>query len=88
MEKILICYKFENLPLSKRNQFKRALFGAKEKTHGGKYTAITKGFLSDKYFEKPVRSVIIIDNQDKEEVLQILEKFNATIQIYRILPIT
>ena len=86
MNKILICYKFEDLPLSKRNQFKRKLFGAIEKTHRGKYTSSTKGFLSDKHYEKPIRSVIIIQEQDKEGTLQILREFKAKTYIFKILP--
>lgn len=84
MTKILICYKFENLPLSKRNQFKRKLFGAEEKTHKGRYTAVTKGYLSEKLYEKPIRSVIITSKKYIKKIIQILKEFNAQYWIFEI----
>lgn len=84
MEKIIICYKFEDLPLSKRNQFKRKLFGAEEKTHRGKYTTKIKGYLSDKKYEKPIRSAIIINKKHKEAIIRILKQFNAQTRIFQI----
>lgn len=84
MEKIIICYKFKDLPLAKRNQFKRKMFGAEEKTHGGKYTTKIRGYLSDKEYEKPIRSVIIINKKHKNGIMQILKQFNAETRIFQI----
>ena len=82
--KLLICYKFINMKPADRNKFKRKLFGAEEKTHGGRYIAKTKGYLSDKQYEKPVNSVIIIDKHHKQGIIKILKSFNAKINIYSI----
>lgn len=72
------------MKLSDRNKFKRKLFGAEEKTHGGKYSAKTKGYLSDKKYEKPVRSVIIINERYEKGVLKILRDFGAEVKTYTI----
>ena len=85
MVRILICYSFKNMKLSDRNKFKRMMFGTKEKTHGGKYIAITKGILSNKQYQKPIRSVIIINQNIKNEVLEVLNKFNANYWVYNII---
>ena len=85
MKKVIICYKFENFPLSQRNRFRRKMFGSKEQTHGGKYTAETQGFLSDKEYEKPVRSVLIINSGDVKGILKILDEFKAKHWIFHIL---
>jgi hypothetical protein len=84
MANVLICYKFENMKTADRNKFKRKLFGSEEKTHFGRYTAITKGYLSNKKYKKPIRSVIIINEKDKKEVIKILEEFNAIIFLYKL----
>lgn len=84
MEKIIICYKFKDLPLAKRNQFKRKMFGAEEKTHRGKYTTKIRGYLSDKEYEKPIRSVIIINKKHKNGIMQILKQFKAETRIFQI----
>jgi len=82
MAKILICYWFENLPLSKRSSFKRKLFGDEVKTHRGKYISKIKGYLTDKVFERPVRSTVIISENDKKGVLKILDKFEAKYKLF------
>lgn len=84
MERILICYTFEKMRLAERNKFRRKMFGAIEQTHSGKYTAITKGFLSNKNYDKPVRSVVIIQNKDKNGVIKILKEFGAKIRVFKI----
>ena len=84
MTKILICYKFEKMKLSNRNKFKRKLFGSEEKTHMGKYINTTKGYLTGKKYEKPVRSVIVINKKYKSKIIQILKEFNAEIIIYEV----
>ena len=83
-QKVLICYKFTNMKLSDRNKFKRKLFGAEEKTHKGRYIATTKGYLTDKNYMKPVRSVIIISKIHEKGVMKILNEFNAEISRYQI----
>ena len=82
MKKIMICYWFENLPVSKRIQFKRKLFGSMEKTHGGKYITKIKGYLTGKKIEKPIRSMVIISENDKKGVLKILKEFGAKHKLF------
>jgi hypothetical protein len=84
VQKILICYKFKNMKLKDRSKFKRKLYGSIEKTHGGKYITKIQGILSNKDYEKPVRSVIIIDKKDQNEVIKLLKEFNAEIKIFTI----
>lgn len=72
------------MKLSDRNKFKRKLFGAEEKTHGGIYSAKTRGYLSNKKYEKPVRSVIIINERYEKGVLKILRDFGAEVKTYTI----
>jgi hypothetical protein len=84
MVKNIICYKFENMKSSEGIKFKRKLFGAKEKTHRGKYIAVTEGFLTNKEYEKPVRSVIIIEKHYTEGIVKILKEFNANFWIFDI----
>lgn len=83
-KKVLICYWFRNIHYVKRKQFHRKLFGTKEKTHRGKYTAVTQGFLSDKKFEKPIRSVIIIEKKHLDNILKILRQFGGNFRIFKI----
>jgi hypothetical protein len=85
IQKILICYKFKNINPVMRKQFDRKLYGSIEKTHGGKYTTKIQGILSDKIYEKPVRSVIIIDKKDQNEVIKLLKEFQAEFEIFKII---
>lgn len=73
------------MKLSERNKFKRKLFGAEEKTQGGRYFTKTKGYLSDKKYEKPVRSVIIVNEKYEKRVLKVLREFGAEVRTYTIL---
>lgn len=84
MQKIIVCYKFKDMSLKDRNKFRRSLFGGIEKTHGGRYKTEFKGFLSDKNYEKPVRSVLVIDKNDLKGAEKILKSFKAEYFIYEI----
>lgn len=86
-EKMLICYRFEKIHYVKRRQFDRKLFGSEEKTHHGKYTTLFKGYLSSKEYERPVRSVIIVEEKYLNDILTILKEFGAQTKIFRILEI-
>ena len=84
--KILICYSFEKIDPVRRKQFDRKMFGTVEKTHKGKYKNEIKGLLTDKEFKRPVRSVIIFDEEQKSKVIRLLKKFSAHTDAYRVIP--
>jgi hypothetical protein len=84
-QKLMICWNFKNLPPKNRNKFRRLLFGSKELSHNGKYNTTVNGILTNKNYEKPIRSAIIIDETDKNEVIEILKMFNAKIRTFKIL---
>jgi len=83
-QKKLICYKFEKISSVKRKQFDRELFGTIEKSHNGKYITKIKGYLTDKNFRKPVKSTILIENENIKKVSKILEKYNAIYELFKI----
>ncbi|MDI6738270.1 MAG: hypothetical protein QME12_07210, partial [Nanoarchaeota archaeon] len=64
----------------------RKMFGTIEKTHQGKYKNEIKGLLTDKEFKRPVRSVIIFNEEYKNKVLRLLKEFSAKIEIYKVIP--
>ena len=84
IKKILICYKFEKMDPVKRKQFDRELFGTIEKSHEGKYITTTKGYLSDKKFRKPVKSTILTEKSNAKKILDILNKYNATYELFKV----
>lgn len=80
----LICYKFEKINSVKRKQFDRELFGTVEKSHKGRYMTKTKGYLTNKKFRKPVKSTILIENKELKKVSEILEKYNAIYEQFKV----
>ena len=86
MPKMLICYNFEKIDSSKRKQFDRELFGTVEKTHHGKYVSIIKGILTNKKYERPIRAVIIFENDAlKNKISNVLTKYDAKFKIYDVI---
>ena len=69
---------------SERIQFKRALFGSEEKVKQGRYEFHKKGYLTDKTYEKPIRSVIILDDIDVVEVERIINRFGGKFRKYKL----
>lgn len=84
-KKILVCYWFKNISSPKRHQFHRELFGAIEKTHKGKYTAITKGYLYNKFYERPIKSMVVIARMDKLNVLKIVRKYKGQYRVFKVI---
>lgn len=84
--RILICYSFEKIDPVRRKQFDRKMFGTIESTHKGKYKNEIKGLLTNKEFRRPVRSVIIFDEEQKSKVLKLLKEFSAHTEAYRVIP--
>jgi len=82
MQKYLICYKFTNLSSTDRIRFIRELFGRTEQSHKGKYRYENKGKLQN--YEKPVRSVIIIQEPELKTTLKTLKKYKAKTHTYKI----
>lgn len=63
------------------------MFGTIEKTHDGKYVNRIKGILSDIEVKRPVRSVLIINEEHKNKILKLFKEFSAIIETYKIIPI-
>ena len=84
-QKNLICYTFEKIDSVKRKQFDRELFGTLEKSHNGKYITTTKGYLTGKNYRKPVKSTMLIEDKDLKETKNILKKYNANFEVFKIL---
>jgi hypothetical protein len=82
--KWILCYWFPQMSSSERIQFKRALFGSQEKVQQGKYDFYKKGYLTDKVYEKPIRSVLILDEQDVSKVEKIILQFKGEFKKYKL----
>lgn len=83
--KTLICYTFNKINPIKRKQFDRELFGTIEKSHSGKYATKVKGYLTNKKYRKPVKSTILIEDKDSIKVSEILKKYNASFELFKVL---
>lgn len=81
----LICYKFERIRPEDRVKFTREMFGSDVQSHRGKYKYKTRGALQD--YEKPVRSVVIVPEEERIKAKNILNKYHAEVFIYKILRI-
>jgi len=81
----LICYTLEKISPTKKTQFKRDLLGYKDYSNRGKYNYERKGFLSNIPHYKPIKSVIIVKNQDESKIIMILKKYKANYQSFEVI---
>jgi len=84
VQKIIILYTFDKINPIKRKQLDRKLFGTQEKTHHGKYITTTRGILTQKDYQRPIRSAIILNENLKESVIRILREYSARILVFMI----
>ncbi len=84
MKRKLICYTLPALSSSMRNTLRRELFGSVEYTHQGKYCAQTIGLLAQSEYEKPIRSVLVVDASKVSGVVLVLEKYGAIVYVYEL----
>lgn len=82
MKCTLICYTLGKISPTKRNQFKRDLLGYKDHSNMGKYKYQRKGILHNTPHLRPIRSTIIVENKNKEKIIQFLKKYKATYHIF------
>ena len=79
-EATLVCYTFgSQLTPVQRSRFKREFLGYTDRSNHGKFIYKRKGLLGRIPHVKLIRSVFIIREEDKEHVLQCLEKYGATV---------
>ncbi len=82
MKAKLICYTLEKADHQKRSKFKRELIGYTDKSNKGEYKYERKGLLSTIPHNKPIRSVIIVENKNAQKIIDFLRKYQAQIKTY------
>ena len=84
MKARLICYSLGKADATTRNLFKRDLNGYKDISNNGQYAYKRKGLLQKIEHKMPIRSVIIIGEKDKNQVLRLLRKYKARYNTFSI----
>ena len=80
----LICYTLKNSSPNERVKFKKELSGYKDHSNRGQYNYSRKGLLSKVPHLRPIRSVIIIGERDKNKIKRLLEKYHAEYHVFSI----
>lgn len=62
---------------AKLNKFCRKFYGYTDKSCHGKYIYKRKGLLDDIPHINPIRSLLIVKNEDCDKIISFLEKYNA-----------
>ena len=70
---------------AKLNKFCRKFYGYNDKSCYGKYTYKRKGLLDDIPHINPIRSLLIVKNEDCDKVVLFLEKYNAEIFVRNVM---
>ncbi len=78
----LICYTLGEVSSTLRNRFKRELVGYKDYSNMGKYNYERGGLLSNIPNYRPIRSVIIIKEKDKNKIVSLLKRYKARYNIF------
>ena len=73
----LVCYTLGKISSTLRNKFKRELLGYKDHSNMGKYNYERRGILSKIPNYRPIRSVIIIKEKDKNKIISLLKRYKA-----------
>ena len=68
-----------------RNEFSRQFYGYVDKSNFGRYSYKRNGWLDQFPHLKPVKSVIIVRNEDAQKVVDYLEHFDAELFIRDVL---
>ena len=66
---------------TKSSAFAKAFYGQETSSHHGKYRYRRRGFLDDVPYNKLIRGVIIIKNEDLMRVLEFLNQYSANYYI-------
>ena len=76
----LLCYTLGSRPtVAERTKFRKRFLGYTDFSNKSQYKYHRKGLLSDIPHIKPIRSVIIVRNEDCNRVVNFLKKHNATV---------
>ena len=70
---------------NERNKFSRKFYGYTDRSRFGKYTYFREGWLGNIPHLKPVKSVLIVRQQDCQKVLDFLKSYNAEIFVRDVL---
>jgi len=84
MKARLITYTISKQPISVQNQIRKQLIGHNDTSHKGKYKYRRNGLLDKIPHLKPSKSTIIAPLKESEQIIKLLNKYNATIKIYDI----
>ena len=82
MNKILMIYHIPEGNDITRITFNRQLFDYKLQSHKGKYQKKSKGILTN--YEKPIRSVVIFEEDKLEQIKKLCKKTNIKTKFYEI----
>ena len=82
MKSKLVCYTLGEISSTVRNKFKRELLGYKDHSNMGKYSYKREGILSKIPNYRPIRSVIIIKERDKNKIISLLKRYKARYDIF------
>ena len=80
----LICYSLGKADPTTRSLFKRELNGYLDVSNNGKYKYKREGLLQKIRHKIPIRSVIIVEEKDKNKVTRLLNKYKANYHIFNI----
>jgi len=84
MKAKLFCYTLGNKNSALRNRFRKELLGHNDQSHEGHYRYRKSGLLDNIWHQKPIRSVIIVKNQDASRLQAIFDKFKANYKVYSV----
>jgi hypothetical protein len=76
----LICYTLSSRPtVAERTKFRKRFLGYTDFSNKSRYKYYRKGLLSEIPHIKLIRSVVIVRNEDCNQVIAFLKKYNATV---------
>lgn len=82
----IICYTLGSEPTPKeRNRFRKQLLGYTDYSNKGQYRYERDGLLSEIPHIKPIRSVIVVRNEDSEKVIDFLKNHGAEVFVRTII---
>lgn len=84
MQAKIITYAIGHLSIADQNQLRKRLNGHNDRSHGGEYKYRREGLLDKIRHIKPNRGTIIAPAKEAEEVLKLLNNYNAKITYYDI----
>jgi len=84
MKARLITYTISKQSISVQNQLRKQLIGHNDTSHKGKYKYRRNGLLDKIRHLKPSKNTIIAPLNESEQIIKLLNKYNATIRIYDI----